>query len=169
MRGSRQKESSRRLPLKGIMSVNTWTPPTYGWITGTLGREAAFSDGHAMFVGKREGKTRPVKPLGAFNHAFRKALLKRLVPTEIERRENIAFWDIPCAVLRGGTWIQQKYYNYAMRFKGVALFLGKAQDSSRKNDRTVICKVGKKVVGVIMPICPQKKVVYANRSERSTT
>lgn len=126
-----------------------WRIPADGWIVGTLRGEKAFSDGHAMFVGERNGASRTLPNKSSFDSALKKCLTGKLLPTKLV--ERIWIGTLPCVGLKGKSWIQQKYYDYAMRFKGVQLFLVAKQEYG---PRAVICKVGEKIVGAIMPIRP---------------
>jgi hypothetical protein len=129
--------------------------PKEGWIRGKLSGEVAFSDGSAMFIGNPQGKTwkRNWNGIDGFRFALKLMLSKRMEETELEARVLVGpkIFDMRCVKLRGGTLIQAKYFAYARKFKGGKLFLGKQMGTS-STERGVICKVGKKIVGAIMPV-----------------
>jgi hypothetical protein len=112
-----------------------------GWIIGQLAGEPIFSDGHAMFLGKRKGSL--VKPENGFD-----VVLDRLLPHGKKALPAKAYGEIQSddvlKVKRGDIILQLLYARYAEEhFKGVKFFASKEKDG-------VICKVGEKVVGAIM-------------------
>lgn len=127
-----------------------WSTPIIGWCVDKLQGKEAFSDGHAMFIGQPPSKhLRPEFKQGQFNKALREVMLKRMPQTkEINRfeRDSIHYVEF-----RGGTYLQAHFLDYALRnFKDVKFYLGRRDGDGE--GRAVICKVGKQVVGAIMPI-----------------
>lgn len=112
-----------------------------GWILGTLSGEPAFSDGHAMFVGKRKGSQ--AKDPEMFEKVLTKIQVKTRRRLQPGRRERYMDW-LPVIYL-GDFRIDEKFYEHARKIKGVEFFAG-------KKGTAVICKVGKKVVGAIMAV-----------------
>jgi hypothetical protein len=137
-----------------------WEMPEEGWLRNTLSGKPAFSDGHAMFIGKVKGKTwqRELRGDHPFDDAI-KNILQENMPIAKKLRcdfpvsiySGIKNPEMPCVVLTGDTWIQERYYKHALTFKGVKFYLGK-KDTTTQAGHAVICKVGDKIIGAIMPI-----------------
>lgn len=109
-----------------------------GWIISTLSGEPAFSDGHAMFIGKRKGSV--AKNPELFEKALAQIKIKtkrRLKPGKRELRGTIP------VIYLGEFLVQEIFYDHARRIKNVEFFAGRKRSG-------VICKVGEKVVGAIM-------------------
>ena len=126
-----------------------WEAPKKGWWVGTLGGKPAFTDGGALFLGVPEGKARVLQPPTAMEKGIQKCLANKMPLAKVIRMEPVFYPQFPCVVLTGEIWIQEIYYEYACKFfKGVKFYLGERVEA----DRVVICKVGDRLVGAIMPV-----------------
>lgn len=119
-----------------------WRPREHrwgkGWILDTLGGEPAFSDGCALFIGVRKGS--PHDKPGVFDRTLKQLQLKSGSPLKPGHHEMRG----PLPVLWvGSVLVQEMYYEHALSFPGVKFYAG-------RKGQCVICKVGDKVVGMIM-------------------
>jgi hypothetical protein len=138
-----------------------WETPAEGWFRDTLQGIPAFSDGHAMFIGAppHRGKKRPLRdPKKNFDWALQNVSAEQMNQVHVVR--NDFPWELglpelgkdkllPCVVFSNGAWIQKCYYQHARKFKGIKFYEAKIYEDAA---HVIICKVDKKVVGVIMPI-----------------
>ena len=139
-----------------------WKTPPEGWFRDTLQGKSAFSDGHAMFIGAppHRGKKRTFKDAKkSFDWALQNVSLKKMNQVRFARRDFPWLWGdsgrgkdkfMPCVVFSNGTWIQAHFYKHARKFKGVRFYEGKEFFDDKAH--TIICKVGDKIIGAIMPI-----------------
>lgn len=121
-----------------------------GWMLGKFAGQDAFSDGCALFVGKPpRGRTCKLEA-AVLDGMLIRAVLKKMKPTEVVKKEKHGGFAV--VILKGGTAIQQKYYDFLLkRFPKAKLYLGKKIGD--KEGRYVFGVDGSELVALITPIC----------------
>ena len=138
------------------MSKRRMREPKGGWVIGKIEGRPAYSDGHAVFVGSREGAINKLKP--GFMKAIRKHVSKgkNRQPVFI-KGQGRKYRGEPTVVL--GPLVQERYCNEArMRFPDVKFYLGK--QTGRRGYTTeyaIVCESKGKLVGVILPVAKSVK------------
>lgn len=126
-----------------------WTEPTGGWWVGEVNGEPWFTDGHAMFIGKRSGRELDQLQSGFDKYAKGGVLL----PAIITGAEVIKTSDGECfavLILNRQTAIQSKFYSYAIEtFPAAEIYLGPIAEHE---ERVIIFKAKGKIVGCVMPV-----------------
>lgn len=136
------------------------TEPPFGWYVGTVRGKPWFSDGSFQAAGKKESKRKPV--VGGMDKIVRRACRKLQPVRFICAGKQGPSFDLMLVRLSSGTHIQKKYYDYFTKL-GAEFFVG-PQCGETLRDRFVVCKAGKAVIGIIMPVRVSEPVRFSEQT-----